>query len=66
MRLQLIVEVDATEDECEEVLDQLAEAVEERALLMLGSGGDVQLVAFNEVAPLGRPHKTRPQGGHDG
>jgi len=60
MRLQLIVEVDATEDECEEVLDQLTEMVEERALLMLGTGGDMQLVAFNEVTPLGRPQKARP------
>jgi hypothetical protein len=60
VRLQLIVEVDATEDECEEVLDQLAEMVEERALLMLGSGGDVQLVAFNEIQPIGRPVKARP------
>ena len=60
MRLQLIVEVDATEDECEQVLDQLTQAVEERELLMLGSGGDMQLIAFNEIAPLGRPHKARP------
>lgn len=60
MRLQLIVEVDATEDECEQVLDQLSQAVEERELLMLGSGGDMQLLHFNEVAPLGRPQKARP------
>lgn len=60
MRLQLIVEVDATEEECEQVLDQLAEAVEERELLLLGTGGDAQLVAFNEVPPLGRPKRARP------
>lgn len=60
MRLQLIVEIDATEDECEEVLDQLTEMVEDRALLVISETADAQLVAFSEVAPIGRPHKVRP------
>lgn len=60
MRLQLIVEIDATDDECEEVLDQLTEMVEDRALLVISPTADAQLVAFNEVTPLGRPHKARP------
>lgn len=60
MRLQLIVEVDATDDQCEDVLDQLQEFVDERALLVLGGNMDIELVAFNEVPPLGRPKKARP------
>lgn len=53
MKLQLTVEVDATEDECDAVLDQLDELIEDNAVLVIGTG-HMALLSYVELPAVGR------------
>jgi hypothetical protein len=50
MKLRIIVEIDGTEEQCEDVLTQLEEIRDEQQLLDLGGNCTAQLVQFVEVA----------------
>lgn len=49
MKLILTVEVEGTYDQCEEILDQLDDIVDEQAILVLGYGSHARLTSYEEV-----------------
>lgn len=57
MKLILTVEVDGTEDEQEEVLDQLEEFVAEHTLLPITDSCSLELLEVQPAPGPGRPRK---------
>lgn len=60
MNLYIKVDVDGTFDQCEEVLDQIDELIEDQALLILGSDLSIRIIDYKEIPPVGRGRKARP------
>lgn len=60
MNLYIKVDVDGTFDQCEEVLDQIDELIEDQVLLVLGSDLSLRIIDYKEIPPVGRSRKARP------
>lgn len=60
MNLYIKVDVDGTWDQCEEVLEEIDELIEEQALLVLGSDLSLRIIDYKEIPPVGRARKARP------
>lgn len=63
MKLQLIIEIDATYDNCEAALEDIETAVQEEedvALHIAGTHYSVLLTAVTELPAIGRPPKVTP------
>lgn len=58
MRAVILIDIDGSYDQCEEVLDQLEELAAERAALKVGRGCFVELVLVQEAPDLDSKEMT--------